>query len=52
MSAARLLILKRVPDDEMAKLRAKDELLQDFAIKSERVHTMTQLAEGIHTFRD
>jgi preprotein translocase subunit SecA len=28
------------------KLRAKDELLQDYSVKSERVHTMTQLLKA------
>ncbi|MBE0666060.1 MAG: preprotein translocase subunit SecA, partial [Bacteroidales bacterium] len=36
--------------DEMTKLKAKDELLQDFAVKSERVHTMTQLLKAYTLF--
>ncbi len=31
---------------EKEKLKAKDELLQDFSVKSERVHTMTQLLKA------
>jgi preprotein translocase subunit SecA len=31
---------------ERGKLMAKDELLQDFSVKSERVHTMTQLLKA------
>lgn len=36
--------------DEMERVRAKDELLKDFAIKSERVHTMTQLLKAYTLF--
>jgi preprotein translocase subunit SecA len=36
--------------DENERLKAKDELLQDFAIKSERVHTMTQLLKAYTLF--
>ncbi len=36
--------------DEKAKLKAKDELLQDFAVKSERVHTMSQLLKAYTLF--
>ena len=32
------------------KLRAKDELLQDYSVKSERVHTMTQLLKAYTLF--
>ena len=32
--------------DEREKLKVKDELLQDFSVKSERVHTMTQLLKA------
>ena len=31
---------------EKEKLKAKDELLQDYSVKSERVHTMTQLLKA------
>ena len=31
---------------EREKLKAKDELLQDYSVKSERVHTMTQLLKA------
>jgi preprotein translocase subunit SecA len=32
--------------DEREKIKKKDELLQDYAVKSERVHTMTQLLKA------
>jgi preprotein translocase subunit SecA len=32
------------------KLRAKDEILQDYSVKSERVHTMTQLLKAYSLF--
>ena len=37
-------------DDE--KLKAKDELLQDFSVKSERVHTMNQLLKAYTLFEE
>jgi len=37
-----------LPDKE--KLKAKDELLQDFSVKSERVHTMNQLLKAYTLF--
>ncbi len=36
--------------DEMERMRAKDELLKEFAVKSERVHTMTQLMKAYTLF--
>ena len=36
--------------DETKKVKAKDELLRDYAVKSERVHTMTQLLKGYTLF--
>jgi|WetSurMetagenome_2_1015567.scaffolds.fasta_scaffold00836_10 preprotein translocase subunit SecA len=36
--------------DESERLKAKDDLLQDFAVKSERVHTMTQLLKAYTLF--
>ncbi len=36
--------------DENERRKAKDELLQDFAVKSERVHTMTQLMKAYTLF--
>lgn len=36
--------------DEREKLRAKDELLQDYSVKSDRVHTMTQLLKAYTLF--
>ena len=32
--------------DDREKLKSKDELLQDYSVKSERVHTMTQLLKA------
>lgn len=37
-----------IPDSD--KLKAKDELLQDFSVKSERVHTMNQLLKAYTLF--
>ena len=36
--------------DETKKVKAKDELLRDYAVKSERVHTMTQLLKAYTLF--
>jgi preprotein translocase subunit SecA len=36
--------------DESKKVREKDELLRDYAVKSERVHTMQQLLKGYTLF--
>jgi preprotein translocase subunit SecA len=36
--------------DEREKLRNKDELLQDYSVKSDRVHTMTQLLKAYSLF--
>jgi preprotein translocase subunit SecA len=36
--------------DDREKLKAKDELLQDYSVKSERVHTMTQLLKAYTLF--
>jgi preprotein translocase subunit SecA len=36
--------------DEKGRLTAKDELLQDYSVKSERVHTMTQLLKAYTLF--
>ncbi|MBM3419682.1 MAG: preprotein translocase subunit SecA [Bacteroidetes bacterium] len=36
--------------DDLKKLKAKDELLRDYAVKSERVHTMTQLLKAYTLF--
>lgn len=38
--------LEKAGLDEREKLIKKDELLQDYAVKSERVHTMTQLLKA------
>lgn len=42
--------IEKSAKDEVEKMRAKDELLQDFAVKSERVHTMTQLLKAYTLF--
>jgi preprotein translocase subunit SecA len=38
--------LEKAGLNEREKLKKKDELLQDYAVKSERVHTMTQLLKA------
>jgi preprotein translocase subunit SecA len=38
--------LEKSDHSEKDKLRIKDELLQDYSVKSERVHTMTQLLKA------
>jgi len=38
--------------DEKERMKAKDELLQDYAVKSERVHTMTQLMKAYTLFEN
>jgi preprotein translocase subunit SecA len=38
--------LEKSEKDDREKLRMKDELLQDYSVKSERVHTMTQLLKA------
>ncbi len=38
--------LERSGMNEKEKLKIKDELLQDYSVKSERVHTMTQLLKA------
>ncbi len=43
---SRIAELEKAGLDEREKLRKKDELLQDYAVKSERVHTMTQLLKA------
>jgi preprotein translocase subunit SecA len=42
--------IEKTVRDETERMRAKDELLQDFAVKSERVHTMTQLLKAYTLF--
>ncbi len=42
--------IERTVRDEAERMKAKDELLQDFAVKSERVHTMTQLMKAYTLF--
>ncbi len=42
--------IEKTIKDEKARVKAKDELLQDFAVKSERVHTMTQLMKAYTLF--
>jgi len=38
--------LEKSSADDREKLKLKDELLQDYSVKSERVHTMTQLLKA------
>ncbi|MFO7620081.1 MAG: preprotein translocase subunit SecA [Bacteroidales bacterium] len=38
--------LEKTDLDDRDRLRMKDELLQDYSVKSERVHTMTQLLKA------
>ena len=42
--------IEKTVRDETERMRAKDELLKDFAVKSERVHTMTQLMKAYTLF--
>jgi preprotein translocase subunit SecA len=42
--------IEKAISDDREKLRAKDELLQDYSVKSERVHTMTQLLKAYTLF--
>jgi len=42
--------IERTIIDENERRKAKDELLQEFAVKSERVHTMTQLMKAYTLF--
>jgi len=42
--------IEKTVKDEMERMRAKDELLKDYAVKSERVHTMTQLMKAYTLF--
>jgi preprotein translocase subunit SecA len=43
---SRIADLEKAGLSEREKLKKKDELLQDYAVKSERVHTMTQLLKA------
>jgi preprotein translocase subunit SecA len=43
---SRIAELEKSGLNEKEKLKKKDELLQDYAVKSERVHTMTQLLKA------
>ena len=42
--------LEKSEVNEREKLKMKDELLQDYSVKSERVHTMTQLLKAYTLF--
>jgi len=42
--------LEKSDQSDREKLRLKDELLQDYSVKSERVHTMTQLLKAYSLF--
>lgn len=44
--------IEKTVKDDMERMRAKDELLKDFAVKSERVHTMTQLMKAYTLFEN
>jgi preprotein translocase subunit SecA len=44
--------IEKTVKDETARMKAKDTLLQDFAVKSERVHTMTQLLKAYTLFEN
>jgi preprotein translocase subunit SecA len=44
--------LEKAGLNDRDKLRAKDELLQDYSVKSERVHTMTQLLKAYTLFEN
>ncbi len=42
--------LEKTDLNEREKIKAKDEILQDYSVKSERVHTMTQLLKAYTLF--
>jgi preprotein translocase subunit SecA len=42
--------IEKQKSDDMQKLKEKDELLRDYAVKSERVHTMQQLLKAYTLF--
>ncbi len=42
--------IEKLKLDDRERLRVKDELLQDYSVKSERVHTMTQLLKAYTLF--
>jgi preprotein translocase subunit SecA len=47
---SRIAEIEKQITDETQKLRIKDELLRDYSVKSERVHTMTQLLKAYTLF--
>ncbi|MCA1757500.1 MAG: preprotein translocase subunit SecA [Bacteroidales bacterium] len=47
---AEIAEIERSDMDDTEKLKAKDSLLQDFSVKSERVHTMNQLLKAYTIF--
>jgi preprotein translocase subunit SecA len=47
---SRIAELEKAGLNEKDKLKLKDELLQDYSVKSERVHTMTQLLKAYTLF--
>jgi preprotein translocase subunit SecA len=47
---SRIAEIEKQITDEIQKLRVKDELLRDYSVKSERVHTMTQLLKAYTLF--
>ena len=50
MLGQKSLKLKKAGLNDRKKLQKKDELLQDYSVKSERVHTMTQLLKAYTLF--
>jgi preprotein translocase subunit SecA len=49
---SRIAELEKSGLNERDKLKSKDELLQDYSVKSERVHTMTQLLKAYTLFEN
>ena len=49
---SRIADIEKAGLSELEKLRKKDELLQDYAVKSERVHTMTHLLKAYTLFEN
>lgn len=47
---SRIAEIEKQITDETQKLKIKDELLRDYSVKSERVHTMTQLLKAYTLF--
>ncbi|MBX7201625.1 MAG: preprotein translocase subunit SecA [Bacteroidia bacterium] len=45
-----IAVIEKEPVDAQEKVRKKDELLRDFAVKSERIHTINQLLKAYTLF--